>query len=59
MRPHNDVPILGNPRGSEFLFGAAGGVKFPVRRNQQLVADAELCGATAFESFMQTAETDK
>jgi hypothetical protein len=59
IRTLNDSPVPGSPQGSELLFGAAGGVKIPVRRAKQFVVGSEVYGASAFRSFMQSAETDK
>jgi hypothetical protein len=59
IRPLNDSPIPGSPQGSEFLFGVAGGAKIPVGTAKQLVVGSEVFGASAFRSFMQSAETDK
>jgi hypothetical protein len=59
IRPLNDSPIPGSPQGSEFLFGIAGGVKILVRPTSQFVVGSEFYGASAFQSFMQAAATDK
>jgi hypothetical protein len=45
-----DEPYPGSPRGSEALFGVAGGARFPFSRGSFLVGP-ELSGATAFQSF--------
>jgi hypothetical protein len=59
FRPLNDSPKPGSPQGSEFLFGIAGGVKIPVGPARRLVVGPEVYGASAFQSLMQAAETDK
>lgn len=59
IRPLDDAPIPGSPQGSELLFGLAGGVKIPVQSAKQFVVGSEVYGASAFRSFMQSAETDK
>jgi hypothetical protein len=59
IRPLNDFPIPGSPQGNEFLFGIAGGVKFPIGPAGRIVVGPEVYGASAFRSFMQAAETDK
>jgi hypothetical protein len=48
-----DEPTPGSPRGSELLFGVAGGVKLPVGRAKQwaMVLGPELYGASAFKAF--------
>jgi hypothetical protein len=59
IRPLNDAPTPGSPQGSELLFGIAGGVKIPVRPTSQFVVGSEFYGASAFQSFLQSAATDK
>jgi hypothetical protein len=53
IRPLDDSPTPGSPRGSELLFGAAGGAKLPVGRGADwaVVVGPEIYGATAFRSF--------
>ncbi len=48
-----DEAAPGSPKGSEMLFGAAGGVRLPVgpRRAWAVIVGPELFGATAFRSF--------
>jgi hypothetical protein len=47
------------PRGSELLFGVAGGVKLPVRVNggMAIVLGPELYGASSFHRFFSAADT--
>ena len=54
LRPLNDAPAPGSPRGSEFLFGIAGGPKLPVGSSGKMsvVVGPELYGETAFRSFL-------
>jgi hypothetical protein len=51
IRPLNDSPTPGSPRGSELLFGIAGGAKLPVGRSMAAVVGPEVFGATPFQSF--------
>jgi hypothetical protein len=53
IRPLDDSATPGSPRGSELLFGAAGGAKVSARGNTDwaIVVGPELYGATAFHSF--------
>ena len=59
IRPLDDSPIPGSPRGSELLFGAAGGAKLPVGRGADwaIVVGPEIYGATAFHSFFSEGGT--
>jgi hypothetical protein len=59
VRPLNDLPTPGSPRGSELLFGAAGGAKLPVGRSgsMALIVGPEVFGATAFRSFFGSTAT--
>jgi hypothetical protein len=50
IRPLDDAPIPGSPRGSELLFGVAGGARLPLLDGSILVGP-EIFGATAFRSF--------
>jgi hypothetical protein len=50
IRPLDDA-TPGSPRGSELLFGVAGGAKLPVGRAWAVVVGPEIFGATAFRSF--------
>ncbi len=59
IRPLDDSPTPGSPRGSELLFGAAGGAKLPVGRSADwgVVVGPEVYGATAFRSFFGSSDT--
>ena len=52
VRPLDDAPTPGSPRGSELLFGVAGG-REAARAAQRwnFVVGPEIYGATAFRSF--------
>jgi len=54
LRPLDDSPTPGSPRGSEMLFGVGAGAKIPVGMSGQWVAvvGPEIYGATAFRSFL-------
>lgn len=52
IRPLDDVALPGYPRGSELLFGVAGGVKLPLgRRPLVVIIGPEVFGASAFRAF--------
>jgi hypothetical protein len=53
IRPLGDSATPGSPKGSELLFGVAGGARLPVGRARRwaLVVGPEIFGATAFRSF--------
>lgn len=51
IRPRSYSDIEEAPRGSELLFGAAGGVRLPASASSQLVVGPELWGETAFDEF--------
>jgi hypothetical protein len=53
IRPLDDSATPGSPRGSELLFGVAGGAKVPVGRNRKMavIVGPEVFGATALRSF--------
>jgi hypothetical protein len=53
IRPLDDAPAPGSPQGSELLFGAAAGGRFPVSRDGAtlVVVGPEVYGETAFRSF--------
>lgn len=53
VRPLDDAPIPGSPRGSEMLFGAAAGVKALLGSDAgtALIVGPEIYGATPFRSF--------
>jgi hypothetical protein len=59
IRPLNESPAPDSPRGSELLFGAAGGLKFPLGdgAGPVVVAGPELFGETAFNSFLGSRST--
>jgi hypothetical protein len=59
IRPLNESPVPDSPRGSELLFGAAGGLKFPLsdRTGTVIVAGPEVFGETAFNSFFGSRST--
>jgi hypothetical protein len=59
VRPRNESPAPDSPRGSELLFGAAGGLKFPLdgSAGSVIVAGPELFGETAFNSFFGSRST--
>lgn len=50
LRPLDDSPVPGSPRGSELLFGLAGGAKLTLLGGSFLLGP-ELFGATALRSF--------
>ncbi|HEX7478987.1 MAG TPA: hypothetical protein VF331_14370 [Polyangiales bacterium] len=54
VRPLDDSPIPGSPRGSELLFGVAGGARLPLgtSRSAALIVGPEIYGATAFRSLL-------
>jgi hypothetical protein len=53
IRPRDDGPVPGAPKGSELLYGVAAGAKIPLRRDRSwsAVIGSEVYGATAFHSF--------
>jgi hypothetical protein len=61
VRPLDDSPTPGSPRGSELLFGAAAGARFPVSvgggQGAVLVVGPEVFGASALSSLLSTNET--
>jgi hypothetical protein len=57
VRPLNDADVPGSPRGSELLFGAAGGVRTRLGSCTDVVVGPELFGATAFRSLFAAGET--
>ena len=59
LRPLNDSPTPGSPRGRELLFGVAAGAKLPVGRsaNSAVIVGPEVFGATAFQSFFGSSST--
>ena len=54
VRPLDDSPAPGSPKGSELLFGGAAGVKMPICTGgtTALIVGPEIYGATAFQSFL-------
>ena len=60
IRPLDDAPAPGSPRGSELLFGAAAGARFPATvlgPDTALVVGPEIYGESAFTSFFGTTAT--
>jgi hypothetical protein len=57
IRPRDDGGVPGAPRGSEFLFGAAGGAKLPIGETYRAVLGPEVYGATAFKGFFKSETT--
>jgi OOP family OmpA-OmpF porin len=59
IRPRDDSPIPGSPRGSELLFGLAAGARFPVggARGSVVVVGPEVYGESAFNSFLDKTTT--
>lgn len=57
IRPIDDTPAPGTPRGSELLFGVAAGAKVPALGQYVVVIGPELFGATAFRSFFASRTT--
>ncbi len=59
VRPLDDSPVPGTPRGSEQSFGVAAGLRVPLGDSGEysLVAGPELFGQTAFSSFLRTETT--
>jgi hypothetical protein len=59
IRPLNESPAPAGPRGSELLFGAAGGLKIPIGSNGSAAAviGPEVFGETAFNSFFGSSAT--
>ena len=57
LRPLNDAPVPGSPRGSEFLFGVAGGARLAQGEKTALVIGPEVFGQTAFSSFFASSAT--
>lgn len=50
VRPLDDSPVPGSPRGSEFVFGAAAGARLAVRSGAAVVVGPEIFGSTALKS---------
>ena len=59
LRPLNDEPAPGSPRGSELLYGVAGGVKLPIARAKDVfIVGPELFGETAVRDFFDRQTSD-
>ena len=56
IRPLDDSPTAGSPKGSELLFGVAAGARLPVGRAHRwaAVVGPEVFGATAFRALLET-----
>jgi OmpA-OmpF porin, OOP family len=59
LRPLDDAPTPGSPRGSELLFGIAAGARLPLghKGGTALVLGPEIYGETAFSSFLSAPAT--
>jgi hypothetical protein len=59
VRPLDDSPIPGSPRGSELLFGVASGARLPLGQDRRvaLIVGPEIYGATALGSFLGASAT--
>ena len=57
IRPLDDSPAPGSPRGSEMLFGLAAGIKFLRGNAIAVVLGPEAYGETAFQSFLSSTAT--
>ncbi len=57
IRPRDDGGVPGAPRGSELLFGVAGGAKVPIGETYRAVLGPEVYGATAFNGFLESETT--
>jgi hypothetical protein len=57
IRPRDDGGVPGAPRGSELLFGVAGGAKLPLGETYRAVLGPEVFGATAFNGFFKSETT--
>jgi hypothetical protein len=51
IRPLDDSPAPGSPRGSELLYGVAAGPRIPIGASRAVVVGPEIFGATAFNAF--------
>jgi hypothetical protein len=60
LRTLDEPSVVGSPRGSELLFGAAFGPRFALGKSRAyaLVVGPEVYGATAFEAFFGANTTD-
>jgi hypothetical protein len=57
LRPLDDAPAPGSPRGSELVFGAAAAVRLTSGPAGTLRVGPELFGASAFRSFLASEST--
>jgi hypothetical protein len=59
IRPLNDAPSPGSPRGSELLYGIAAGPRFAVTSDKRIraVIGPEIYGETAFKAFLGSTTT--
>jgi hypothetical protein len=59
IRPLDDSPAPGSPKGSELLYGVAAGARLPIGRARawSAVVGPEIWGATAFRAFLDTGGT--
>ncbi|HVP61331.1 MAG TPA: hypothetical protein VMT11_12265 [Myxococcaceae bacterium] len=57
IRPRDDGGVPGAPRGSELLFGVAGGATLPIGKTYRAVLGPEVYGATAFNAFFNSEAT--
>lgn len=57
IRPRDDGGVPGAPRGSELLFGLAGGAKLPIGETYRAVLGPEVYGAAAFNGFFKSETT--
>ena len=59
VRPLDDSPTPGSPRGSELLFGVAAGARVPIFNDKSavLVVGPEVYGASAFQSLFTSTAT--
>jgi hypothetical protein len=53
IRPRDDAPTPGSPKGSELLFGVAAGARLPFAGAWAAVVGPEIFGASAFNAFFE------
>jgi hypothetical protein len=59
VRPLDDFPAPGSPQGSELLYAAAAGTRFPISGGANaILVGGEIYGESAFRSFLQKSGTD-
>jgi hypothetical protein len=60
FRPRDDTPAPGSPKGSELLFGAAAGMRFPLHGapNASLIVGPEVFGASAVRYLFSSSATE-